>query len=116
MRWTCKRIELFIDDYLEGDLSVRDSFAYEVHLEKCARCRKYFENTSAYIEKVRRVGTNLPASSGIPQSLLDHVARLPIGDQLRLGEEVRKALKDEEKRHQERMEKARKRRDPGKLN
>ena len=30
MRWTCKRIELFIDDYLEGDLSVRDSFAYEV--------------------------------------------------------------------------------------
>ena len=26
MRWTCKRIELFIDEYLEGDLSVRDSF------------------------------------------------------------------------------------------
>jgi len=116
MRWTCKRIELFIEEYLEGELSARDSFTYEVHLEKCPSCRKYLQSMSAYIEHVRQVGTNLAASSGIPQSLLDHVARLPIGDQLRLGEEVRKALQEEEKRHRERMEKARKRRDPGKLN
>jgi predicted anti-sigma-YlaC factor YlaD len=116
MRWTCKRIELFIEEYLEGELSARDSFTYEVHLEKCPSCRKYLQSMSAYIEHVRQVGTNLPAPDRIPQILLDHVARLPLRDQFLLGERVREVLQEEEQKRRERMEKARKRRDRTNLN
>jgi len=42
MKWTCKKIPLYIDHYLEGWLSRRDRLAYKAHVERCPRCCGYF--------------------------------------------------------------------------
>jgi len=87
--WTCKKIELFIDDYLEEKLSVRDKFTYEAHLETCSGCHEYFARTSALIKDAHRIGEALTTQDParpcrIPQRVWDQVAQLPTEEQLLL--------------------------------
>jgi predicted anti-sigma-YlaC factor YlaD len=115
MKWTCRKIELFIDDYLEEKLSVRDKFTYEAHLESCSGCREYFGRTSALIKDAQRIGealTTHPATPGrIPQGVLDQAAQLPTQSELLLGVI---ASQDTVEKHERlaRMEKAQKKSKP----
>ena len=116
MTWTCKKTQLFIDDYLEGKLSVRDRFAYEAHVETCPGCREYFDRTSSFIQEVHQMGTVITRSPHqIPQKVLDEAARLPIEKQLLLGEIVSRDLEEEHQRL-ERIGKAQKKTNPAKPN
>ena len=118
MRWTCKKIELFLDDYLEGELSVRDKFTYEAHVEACPECRKYVGHMSAFVEEVR--GETGPRThltpSEMPPKVLDELARLPAEKQTLLVQAIRKDVEADDKRRKDWMERARKRRQPLKAN
>ena len=121
MKWTCKKIELFLDDYLEDKLSVRDKFTYEAHVESCSRCRKYFHDMSAFIEKVRgeariRARARQEAGQVVPQRVVDAFAALPMRKQVLLAEAVRREAEEEDKRWKEWAERARKRREPARPN
>ncbi len=38
---TCEAFEDFILAYLDGDLTARQTFAFEMHLKLCRECREY---------------------------------------------------------------------------
>lgn len=113
MRWTCKKIELFLDDYLEGELSVRDTFTYEAHVETCPGCRKYVDGMAAFVEKFReQIGPASRARTGpAPQRVLNELSRLPIGKQFLLAEAIRSDLEKTDKRWKAWKERARKRKE-----
>ena len=116
MTWTCKKTQLFIDDYLEGKLLVRDRFAYEAHVEICPGCREYFDRTSSFIQEVHQMGTVITRSPyQISQKVLDEAARLPIEKQLLLGEIVSRNLEEEDQQI-ERIGKAQMKTNPAKPN
>jgi predicted anti-sigma-YlaC factor YlaD len=104
MKWTCRKIELFIDDYLEEKLSVRDKFTYEAHLELCSGCREYFACTSALIKDAHRIGEALTTHSAtpgrIPQGVLDQAAQMPAKEHLLL----RKIMSQDAEGYHQRLE------------
>jgi anti-sigma factor RsiW len=122
MRWTCKKIELFLEDYLEGKLPVQDKFTYEAHVETCPGCRKYVDRMSAFIEEFRgEIAPRIRArerqiAPKMPQRVSDELARLPIEKQLLLAEAVRRDVEEEDRRWKAWMERARKRRERAKPN
>ena len=118
MKWTCKKIELFLDDYLEDELSVRDKFTYEAHVETCFRCHKYFHDMSAFIEEFRgETAPRMHVRPGeMPQKLLDELARVPAEKRSLLVEGLRRDLEADDKRRKDWMERARTRRQPVKAN
>jgi predicted anti-sigma-YlaC factor YlaD len=90
MKWTCRKIELFIDDYLEEKLSVRDKFTYEAHLQACPRCREYLDRTSTLIKDAHQIGEILTTQDParpcrVPQKVLNQVAQLPTESRFLLG-------------------------------
>lgn len=117
-RWTCRKIELFLDDYLEERLSVQDRFTYEVHVETCPACREYVNRMSALVEKVRgEIGPRIRAAARqmpekMRQRASDAWAELPIEQQLLLAEAIRGELEEEDRRLKDWMEKVRRRREP----
>lgn len=118
MKWTCKKIEVFLDDYLEDKLSVRDKFTYEAHVETCPHCRDYFDHMSAFIEEVRgeaALGMGLRPGE-MPQKVLEALARVPAEKQSLLVEAMRRDLEADGKRRKDWMERARARRQPAKAN
>jgi len=78
MKWTCKKIELFIDDYLKEELSAQDKSTYEAHLQACPRCREYFDATSDFIKASHQLGKKLRAQDPgpLPQKVLEQVEKL----------------------------------------
>src|SRR5215467_8572753 len=102
MRWTCRKIEFFLDDCLEGKLSVRDRFTYEAHVETCPGCREYFDHMSAFVEKVRQIGPRTrPRPRQMPQRILGEWEGLPLENQLVLAEAVRRDLEADDNRRKE---------------
>lgn len=122
MTWTCKKIELFIDDFLEGKLSVQDTFTYEAHVETCPGCRKYVAQTSVLIEESRGQiapeilarGREMPQK--MRQKVSDELAGLPMEKQVLLAEAVRKSLEEDLRRRREWIQKAHSRRARAKPN
>jgi Putative zinc-finger len=122
MRWSCKKIELFINDYLEEKLSVQDKFTYEAHVETCPDCRKYVDDMSTFIEKVR--GEIAPGvrergqqmAEKMRQRVSDDLAELPMKKQLLLAEALGRDVEEDERRRKEWMEKVRRRRERAKPN
>jgi predicted anti-sigma-YlaC factor YlaD len=121
-RWSCRTVALFLDDYLEEKLSVKDRFTYEAHLATCPPCRKYVDGMSAFIEQFRgkvapAIRESIPADAGeMPQRVADGFADLPIEKQLLLAEAVRRDAEADEKRWKQWMEKMRRRRERAKPN
>jgi predicted anti-sigma-YlaC factor YlaD len=121
-RWSCRTVELFLDDYLEEKLSAEDEFTYEAHLETCPSCREYVDGMSAFIEKVHgEIGPRIRArerqvAPKMPQKVSDQLARLPIEKQFLLAEAVGRDVEEEDRRWEEWMERARKRRERAKPN
>ena len=118
MKWTCKKIELFLDDYLEDELSVRDKFTYEAHVETCCRCHKYFDDMSAFIEELRgEIAPTMRQTPGeMPQKVLDKLARVPAEKRSILVEGLRRDMEADDKRRKDWTERARTRRQPAKAN
>jgi predicted anti-sigma-YlaC factor YlaD len=116
-RWTCRKIELFLDDYLQDELSVQDKFTYEAHMETCPSCREYVDQTSAIIEHVRgEIAPRIRASVGqMPEQLLESISDamggLPREKQLLWAEALRRQAEEDDRRHKEWMEKVRRRRE-----
>ncbi len=69
---TCRQFEDFMIDYLEGGLSERQRFVFELHLKVCGECRAYL---AAYRRAVE-VSTNVEKDAGdvilpeVPQDLI----------------------------------------------
>ena len=119
-RWSCRTVALFLDDYLKEELSVRDKFTYEAHLQACPKCREGFDLTSALIKASHQLGGALTArdlerSCEIPQKVWDHMVQLPTEAQLRLAEIVSQDMVGHQERL-ERREKAQKKSRPTKTN
>ncbi len=51
---TCKEFEDFILDYLEGELSAKQSFVFEMHLKVCSECRDYLKAYRAAVELAKK--------------------------------------------------------------
>lgn len=50
---TCEAFEDFILAYLEGDLTARQKFVFELHLKMCRECRDYLKAYRASMKLTR---------------------------------------------------------------
>lgn len=116
--WTCRKIELFHDDYLEETLSVQDRFTYDAHLETCPSCREYVNRMTAFVEKLKgEIGPGIRAAARqMPEKMRQRVsealAELSIEEQILLAEAIRGELEEEDRRLKDWLEKVRRRREP----
>lgn len=71
MMITCEQFEGFILDYLEGGLTARQRFIFELHLKVCAECRAYlaeYQNAVALLQ-----GQRVPIEMDPPEDLVTAV-------------------------------------------
>lgn len=47
----CEKIELLVDEYLDGMISAEEKLLMEEHIKNCANCAKYLEETVVLLEK-----------------------------------------------------------------
>ena len=47
---TCEEFEAFILAYLDGELSAKQKFVFEMHLKVCSECRDYLKAYLAAVE------------------------------------------------------------------
>jgi anti-sigma factor RsiW len=47
---TCRELAAFLDDYLAGNLPAKTTHAFDLHLARCANCRRYL---ASYRESAR---------------------------------------------------------------
>ena len=68
---TCEAFEDFILAYLEGDLTGRQKFVFEMHLKLCRECREYLAAYRTSLE-LAKSGEALVASSlpEVPEDLV----------------------------------------------
>lgn len=74
---TCSEFEQFIDDYLNKELTPRETTVFERHLKLCRECRQYlaaYQNSialgkAAFAEK----SNDLPIPKEIPTDLLQAI-------------------------------------------
>ena len=67
---TCQDFEAFIIDYLEGGLSDRQRFVFELHIKMCRECRDYL---AAY-QQARELGKALSIDDGdAPEDLIQAI-------------------------------------------
>lgn len=55
---TCEAFEDFILAYLEGDLSARQKFVFELHLKLCRECRDYLDAYRTALELAKACGSD----------------------------------------------------------
>jgi predicted anti-sigma-YlaC factor YlaD len=69
---TCRQLEEFIIDYLEGDLPKRQRTVFELHLMLCPECRNYLAAYRETMELAKRVATSEPPSLAdkMPEDLI----------------------------------------------
>ncbi len=80
---TCAELEAFIADYLEGDLTSREKWVFELHLKMCPECRSYLEAYRRSIEMGQRVFRAPDASvpADVPEDLVQAIlAARGVGD------------------------------------
>ena len=72
---TCEAFEDFIVAYLEGDLTRRQKFVFEMHLKLCRECRDYLRayRASMAMTKDALEATNALAGTEVPEDLVKAV-------------------------------------------
>lgn len=69
---TCREFEDFVQDYLDGELSVKQKSLFELHLRLCRECREYLTAYQRSLELGKRVFdesmANLPEE--VPEDLI----------------------------------------------
>ena len=74
---TCAEFEQFIDDYLDGSLTLTEATTFERHLKICRECRNYLEAYSHSIALGQQVFTQaqkneeVAVPDTIPTGLVD---------------------------------------------
>ncbi|MCB0727892.1 MAG: FecR domain-containing protein [Ignavibacteriae bacterium] len=53
----CNETELFIDDFLDGMISVKDQEKMEAHIAKCEFCKKYMDDSVELTKKISALGS-----------------------------------------------------------
>lgn len=51
----CSKIELLIDDYLDGMIAAEDKNRMDAHIAECAHCSHYLEETVRLLEKIKTI-------------------------------------------------------------
>ncbi len=71
---TCKDVESFLDDYLEGTLPLATRIRFEIHVRMCAECRPYIARYRRAMELGQKLLSE-PAEGeepeAAPQELID---------------------------------------------
>ena len=69
---TCRQFEEFILAYLEGELSGRQKFVFELHINVCRECRDYLAAYKRTIEISRRAfdKPEQPVPDDVPEDLV----------------------------------------------
>ena len=69
---TCRQLEEFILDYLEGDLPKRQRTVFELHLMLCPECRSYLAAYRETMRLARRASANEPPplADKMPEDLI----------------------------------------------
>ncbi len=76
---TCKEVDSFLMDYLEGELGPREKLLFEGHLGECASCARYMEQYQRTIQLGRDALASGPdhgddpATGHVPAGLLDAI-------------------------------------------
>ncbi len=72
---TCREFEDFILAYLEGELSERQRFVFELHTKVCQECRDYLDAYRRTMEISKRVfeQEDEPVSDEVPEDLVKAV-------------------------------------------
>ena len=68
---TCEEFEDFILDYLEGELTWRQKFVFELHMVLCRECREYLSAYRASMELAK--GAEAIDASAVPDDLVSAV-------------------------------------------
>jgi len=69
---TCRELEAFLDDYLEGLLSPRQRRRFEWHLKLCRDCRRYLEGYRRAVALCKGVFAkpDAPVPDDVPEDLV----------------------------------------------
>lgn len=58
---SCRDVNRFLIDYMDGELSARTERRFRSHLEGCPACRLYFDQYSETVRLVRQDEVDIPA-------------------------------------------------------
>lgn len=75
---TCKEVDSFLMDYLDGDLAPRQKQMFEAHLGECSSCTRYMEQYRRTVQLGRDALAASPdhdasAAEHVPAGLLDAI-------------------------------------------
>jgi anti-sigma factor RsiW len=70
---TCRELEAFIVDYLDGNLPVRQRFVFRLHLILCRECRSYLASYERAIAISKAVCQD--ATRSIPEDIPEDLVR-----------------------------------------
>jgi len=71
---TCREVDSFLDDYLEGSLPEESRRTFEMHLGRCPPCRVYMDAylKTAALAKSSAAGSG-PSQDEIPEELVNAI-------------------------------------------
>ena len=75
---TCKDVEGFLDDYLEGSLPWGTRLRFQIHVRMCSECGPYIERYRRAIElgqKLLGEQGDADAADVVPQDLIDVIVK-----------------------------------------
>lgn len=58
---SCKKIRLWADEYIEGELTAAEMREFEAHIAECEECRKEFEELRALKKAIKSAEKEMPA-------------------------------------------------------
>ena len=71
-KYSCQHVETCLDAYLEGEVSTREQFAVEKHLETCEKCRLLVTDLKEIIDTAATLA-NQPVPPGVRTRLRVHL-------------------------------------------
>lgn len=69
---TCEAVEDFILAYLEGELTARQTFVFEMHLKLCRECRDYLKAYRTALELAKAGGAD---DGALPQAVPEDLVK-----------------------------------------
>ncbi len=67
---TCKDVNRFLDEYIEGALDASLRSRFEKHIARCAPCKTYLDQYRTTIEAVQEMA--LTGEPSLPDELIEH--------------------------------------------